>query len=1251
VSDGPTLRIVDERDTNRGGAVPAPVPPDDPEAWYAPDVRAQYEAAPGVVATVCERDGGRFGYEAREPPLSAADERALDRVRDRFSAVRHRRPLTGAGVVERAEQGFEPKYRRALDRLCDASAAARRRIDYRALRDLRLLGELTPIALDDRIEVADVGDDRELVVHTEAFAPLETGIDADADYVERVAAERLAQYAVRFAGLSVDVVVYRERLLGSDAFETKYAVLEPDLLPGDEALIEECKARIWETTVSDTIEDRESFVAARARRFLSRRLTARNTRAWLDAAVHKARSALADRGLATPPIDSRYASDRLDDLAYYVLRDFVGEGILTVPIRDPHLEDVEANRVGERVKVVPRASVLAGPGDDAGRDPPEAGTRVPTNLAFDDETTFVNVVTTLAARDGTELNASTPSAKVNLEIDGVAQTIRCAVALPVVSEGGPHVSIRKQRADALTPIELIERDALSVDLVTLLWLLYEHHGVVLFAGPTGVGKTTLLNAHTPFIPFDDRPISVDEGSREVRIPHETGVSLTTRDHEDAYKAVSMSELMTEANYLNPDVEVIAEINTPESFATFAESLSSGHGIVGTTHAADIGALVDRLRERDLSAHLLREVDLVVFPRQTGGERYVSRAVEPLSADEHDALGAESKRSPNGDPKRGGAGDRRDRRVARPLQHGRVARRRRGVPVSRRTGARERDRLGDLGGQSRRRRRASVSGVRPDREPHRPRPRRRRRRVRREASVRRVPRSRRRRRPRRALRVPSRPAHRRGGHRRTGRSDGRAERPGRKRGRERGRRRGRGAAKRRTRKRGQAVSRTRAHSPSESADTRETLATSGRLAVVDRVCYALFARHASDRRHDADRKRYRGTALDTGFETYLARAYGLSWTVGVVAFVAALFLAGGVVPAAATAVEARFGPSALPAVFSPSTGASGPLRADRVALAVAVAVALCAKHGTVRLAGVHLRWVAATRRTDIERTLPGAVRYLELLSSGSDGPRAMVRKTADSDAYGATATSLRKALNAARLAGSLDEGLRRVARDTPSRELLAPFLLKFRKHAATGDAALAEFLGTERRMLAHRQDRARKRARRFLELLTELFVAVLVLPALLVIGATALSVVIPELLPPVETPVGVVPTRAVVLYGAVCFLLAFGLAAAVGVGTLRPPSQRASYDLPTNPAAVVATAGRNPASTAVVAAVPAAALAVWLARAGYTLVTVALLGYAAFAVPVGVVAARRTRIDDAKDRELADFVHAVSGHVATGTTAP
>jgi type IV secretory pathway ATPase VirB11/archaellum biosynthesis ATPase len=320
-------------------------------------------------------------------------------------------------------------------------------------------------------------------------------------------------------------------------------------------------------------------------------------------------------------VDSRYAEDRLDDLVYYVLRDYVGEGVLTIPIRDPRLEDIEANRVGERVKVIPRG----------------IGGRVPTNLSFDTETAFVNVVTQLAAADGTELSASVPSAKVNLAPPGVDETIRCAVALPVISEDGPHVSIRKQAADPMTPVALVRSGSLSAELVTLLWLAYEHHRVVLFSGPTGVGKTTLMNAHMPFIPYDDRPISIDEGSREVHLPHETGVSLTTRDHESSHKRVTMANLMTEANYLNPDVEIIAEINTPASFQTFAETLNTGHGVIGTTHAEDVETLVNRVIEQGLPPYLLREIDLVVFPHHVDGERYVSSVVEFVTESEYTAL--------------------------------------------------------------------------------------------------------------------------------------------------------------------------------------------------------------------------------------------------------------------------------------------------------------------------------------------------------------------------------------------------------------------------------------------------------------------------------------------------------------------------------------------------------------------------------------------------------------------------------------
>ena len=655
------------------GEVPPPVPPGDPDAWYAPSVVAQYTVRPGVVATIRRTsasdttpddgvtpDGGTtvdesgletaangsatttsgttteradhegdpadargvpFAYETREPSLGPTGQTALAKIVDHFADGHHRRPLTREGVIERARAGFERKYERAIDRLVDASPALRRRLDYHALRRFRLLGEATPLAVDDRIEVADAADpEAGLIVHTETFGPVATGLDPDEEFAGRVAATRLARYTVEFAGFAVPVVVYRDHLLGTDSFDTRYAVREPSLLPGDRELLSACTDRLWETRVERVLDDRRTFVRRRARRFLSRRLAARNTRAWVDAVRHRLRSAAAAYGIAAPPVDARFADDRLADLVYYVLRDVVGESVLTIPLRDERLEDVEANRVDERVKVVPRTDAI---GETVGR--------VPTNLTFEDTAQFVNVVTGLAARDGTELNAATPSAKVNVDLPEVTGTMRCAVALPVVSEDGPHLSVRKQAPDTMTPVELIERDAISPELVATLWLLYEHDGVVLFSGPTGVGKTTLLNAHMPFVPFDRRPISIDEGSREVAVPHETGVSLTTRDHEQRYKRVSMAELMTEANYLNPDVEVIAEINTPASFETFGETLNTGHGVLGTTHAETPTTLVNRVIEQGLPAYLLGEIDLVVFPVQIEGERYVRQAVE-LSAD-------------------------------------------------------------------------------------------------------------------------------------------------------------------------------------------------------------------------------------------------------------------------------------------------------------------------------------------------------------------------------------------------------------------------------------------------------------------------------------------------------------------------------------------------------------------------------------------------------------------------------------------
>ena len=422
----------------------------------------------------------------------------------------------------------------------------------------------------------------------------------------------------------------------------------------------------------------------------------------------------------------------------------------------------------------------------------------------------------------------------------------------------------------------------------------------------------------------------------------------------------------------------------------------------------------------------------------------------------------------------------------------------------------------------------------------------------------------------------------------------------------------------------------------SRPSQDGASDGGGASVLDRALYALFSGHADRSRHDGDRATYRGTDVGTSFGIYVARLYGVSWIAFFVVLGLGSVLAAVVLPGRLGVLE-----SALPA------GGRGV-----AAVLVGLPAAVLAKYVSIRLGGRYLYWRAAARRSNIERTLPGAVRYLRVLSTGSDDLRGMLRKVADNrEAYGHTAVSFQTALNKAALTGSLGEGLRIVARDTPSKNTLAPFLLKFREHASQGQEELTSYLRMEARMLSHRQSRARARRQDFLELLAELFIVMLVLPSLLVIVVSVLSVLSSGLGSTISTPVGPVALRAILIYGSALLVLVVGIGAVLAVESLRPPGQTRTYERPSGALATLASVSTNPASTVLLSAPLGLLAAGVLYGSGVRPIDVVLLSYATGAIPVGVVAVRRARIDDAKDRHIEDFVHAISGHVSLGRPFP
>lgn len=422
----------------------------------------------------------------------------------------------------------------------------------------------------------------------------------------------------------------------------------------------------------------------------------------------------------------------------------------------------------------------------------------------------------------------------------------------------------------------------------------------------------------------------------------------------------------------------------------------------------------------------------------------------------------------------------------------------------------------------------------------------------------------------------------------------------------------------------------------------------RLRALDRALYALFSQQADRARHDRDRRRYRAANLAVSFEVYVARLHGLSVALALAAFAlvlsTGLALPGETVAAVADVVR--------PLVPGPVGRLPGVPRSYGTAGA-GVATALVVRRATVAAGGQYLAWRARARRADLKRTLPPAVRYLRTLAAGSDDPREMLGKVAaNEEAYGETAVAFRRVLNRATLTGSLGEALSAVARDTPSREMVAPFLLKFREHASQGPGELETYLRMEGRTLGRRRARERERAGDYLELVAELFVVLLVLPALLVIVVAVMSVLAPGLTAPVTTPLGTTTWRALTFYGSIGFVLVVGALAALIVESLRPPGlSTREYRRPGSVGALLATATTNPASAAVTLAPLGVVATVAVHGGGGRPGSALLLGYALYGLAVGVVGVRRSRRDDAKDREMADFVHAVAGHVGLGRPFP
>jgi pilus assembly protein CpaF len=156
-----------------------------------------------------------------------------------------------------------------------------------------------------------------------------------------------------------------------------------------------------------------------------------------------------------------------------------------------------------------------------------------------------------------------------------------------------------------------------------------------------VGKTTLLNALSSFIPNDERIITVEDAA-ELHLQQRHVVSLESRPANiEGQGEVRIRDLVRNALRMRPDRIVIGEVRGPET-VDMLQAMNTGHeGSLTTIHANTPRDALSRLETLvltagvDLPLRAIREqissaFDLVVqLSRLVDGSRRVTHITEVL----------------------------------------------------------------------------------------------------------------------------------------------------------------------------------------------------------------------------------------------------------------------------------------------------------------------------------------------------------------------------------------------------------------------------------------------------------------------------------------------------------------------------------------------------------------------------------------------------------------------------------------------
>ncbi|MFH1045820.1 MAG: CpaF family protein [Candidatus Omnitrophota bacterium] len=219
----------------------------------------------------------------------------------------------------------------------------------------------------------------------------------------------------------------------------------------------------------------------------------------------------------------------------------------------------------------------------------KGGKKTLTDVVFTSDNQLNHLIQKLVSFAHRKVDESTPYVDASLGLG-----TRVNVILPPLALNGPVVTIRKISNSLVRIEDLVKSGTLSKQAAEFLVGCVLGKMNMIFSGPTGVGKTTLLGILSFYISRDER-IVVMEDTAELTFYQEHVVRLQTRlPNIEGKGEITVRDLLKNSLRMRPDRIVVGEVRGGEAL-DMIQAMASGHsGAMGVVHAASPQDVVSRL---------------------------------------------------------------------------------------------------------------------------------------------------------------------------------------------------------------------------------------------------------------------------------------------------------------------------------------------------------------------------------------------------------------------------------------------------------------------------------------------------------------------------------------------------------------------------------------------------------------------------------------------------------------------------------